>query len=157
MANICESVQGSSRANKPKGLTGLDQTVRWQESRPNDRGSRLSTTRSTCGCLRPRTPKAEHGNLVLPPEEARTRSSLPNRRGGEMAGVVPVRWSLSRQADRKESRWKCRKGCWKKRMSGCNSSDTGSEFARRESELTSSRYLFARLFEEPTSWGNGDG
>ena len=99
MANRCESVEGSSRANKPKGLTGLDQKVRWQESRPNDRGSRLSTTRSICGCLRPRTPKAEHVNPVSPPGKARARSFLPDRRGGEMARIVPARRESS-QASR---------------------------------------------------------
>ena len=67
MANRCEPVQGSSCANKPKRLIGLDQKVRWQEPRANDSGSRLQTTRSTCGCLRSHTPKAELGNPVSPP------------------------------------------------------------------------------------------
>ena len=101
MANRCESAQGSSRANESarpgQGLTGSDPTVRWQESRPNDRGSRLSTTRSTCGCLRPRTPKVEHVKPLLarpvsPPGEARARSFLPDRRVGEMARIVPARY-----------------------------------------------------------------
>lgn len=33
---------------------------------------------------------------------------------------------------------------WSKRMPSCNGADTGSEFARRESEQTSGRCLFAR-------------
>lgn len=78
MANTCESVQGSLRDNKPKGLLGLNQQVRWQESRPNDRGSRLSTTRAICGCLRPWTPEAELVNPVASPLWARVRSSLPS-------------------------------------------------------------------------------
>ena len=162
MANTCESVQGPSRASKPKGLIGLDQKVRWQESRPNDRGSRSSSTRSTCGCLRLRTPEAEHVNPVFPPRRARVRSSLPDRACREMARVVPTRWSPSRQAARKESPWRCRQGSWKKRRPCCNGADTGCGIcrgrpARRESELTSSRCLLARSSGEPTGRGKGDG
>ena len=157
MANTCESVQGSSRANKPKGLIGLDQKVRWQEPCPNDHGSRLSTTRSICGCLRPRTPKAEHVNPVSPPVRARVRSSLPDRQTARWPESFRPAFSLPRQANRKEGPRRCRTGCWKKRKPVCNGSDTSSEFARRESELTSSWCLFARSLGEPTSWGNGDG
>ena len=41
-------------------------------------------------------------------------------------------------------------GSWRKRMPACNGSDTGSEFARRESEQTSRRCLFAGSSGEPT-------
>ena len=149
MANPCESAQGSLARSKPKGLIGLNQKVRWQESCPIDHGSRSSTTRSTHGCLRSRTPKAELVNPEFPPRGVRVRSSLPDRRIGETARVVPTRLSPSRQADRKESRRGCRKGCWNKRMPGCNGSDTSSEFARRESEQTSSWCLIARESGEP--------
>ena len=77
MANVSESAQGPSRANRPKGLTGLDQKVRWQETRASDRVSRSSITRSTSWRLKSRTPNAELGNPVVSPFEARTRSSLP--------------------------------------------------------------------------------
>ena len=157
MANTSESVQGSSHESKPKGLLGLDQKVRWQESCPNDHDSRLMPARSNCGCLRPRTPKAEHVNPVSPPGRARARSSLPDRTRCEKAGVVPARWSPGRQANRKEGPRRCGKGCWNKRMPGCNGSDTRSGFAGRESELTSSRCLFARSSGEPISRGNDDG
>ena len=73
-----------------------DQKVRWQETRSNGRVSRSSSTRSKSWCLRSRTPKAEHVNPVSPPGKARTRSSLPDRRFGEMARVVPVRHESSR-------------------------------------------------------------
>lgn len=151
-------------------LIGLNQKVKWQESRPNDRGSWLLPTRSTCRCLRSHTPEAERGNPVSPPGEGQSpifphrlrrvgrdgqdrsgsppypRSSLPSLRPGSFRGVQP----LPRQADRKGSRWSCGTGCWKKRMPPCNEADTGSEFARRESEQTSSRCLFARSSGEPT-------
>jgi len=151
-------------------LTSLYQKVKWQESRPNDRGSWLLPTRSTCRCLRSRTPKAERGNPVSPPGEGQSpifpprsrrvgrdgrdrsgsppcpRSSLPSLRPGSFRGVQ----SSLRQAYRKGSPWSCRTGCWKKRMPSCNEADTGSEFARRESEQTSSRCPFARSSGEPT-------
>ena len=151
-------------------LTGLNQKVKWQESRPNDRGSWLLPTRSTCRCLRSRTPKAERGNPVSPPGEGQSPIFPPRaRRAGVTAGIVPVRPSylrsslpslrpgsfrgmqpLLRQADRKGGPWSCGTGCWKKRMPPCNKADTGSEFARRESEQTSSRCPFARSSGEPT-------
>ena len=158
MANRCEPVQGSSYANKPKGLIGLDQKVRWQEPRANDRGSRLQTTRSTCGCLRSHTPKAELGNPVSPPGNSENPifPPLPQVPCGR-ARIVPIHLNrLSRQADRKESPRRCRTGCWKKRMPSCSGPDTGSEFARRESELTSSRCLSALNYVGPSSRGNGE-
>ena len=44
-------------------------------------------------------------------------------------------------------------GCWKKQMLTCNELDTGSSFARRESEQTSNRCLFARSSGEPIDGG----
>ena len=170
MAKVLESVQGPSSRTSQMRLTGLNQTVKWQESRPNDRGSWLSSTRSTCRCLRSRTPKAERGNPVSPPGEGQSpiflsrscrvghdgrdrsgsptcsRSSLPSSRLGSFRSMQPSR----RQADRKGGPWSCGTGCWKKRMPSCNEADTGSGFARRESEQTSSRCPFARSSGEPT-------
>ena len=170
MAKVLESVQGPSSSTSQMRLTGLNQTVKWQESRPNDRGSWLLPTRSTCRCLRSHTPKAERGNPVSPPGEGQSpifpprsrrarrdgrdrsgspscsRSSLPSLRPGSFRGMQP----LLRQADRKGSPWSCGTGCWKKRMPPCNEADTGSGFARRESEQTSSRCPFARSPGEPT-------
>jgi hypothetical protein len=160
MAKVLESVQGPSSSTSQMR----------QESRPNDRGSWLSSTRSTCRCLRSRTPKAERGNPVSPPVEGQSpifphrsrrvrcdgrdrsgsppcpRSSLTSQRPGSFRVMQPS----TRQADRKGSPWSCGTGCWKKRMPFCNEADTGSEFARRESEQTSSRCPFARSSGEPT-------
>ncbi len=149
-------------------LIGLYQKVKWQESRPNDRGSWPLPTRSTCRCLRSRTPKAKRGNPVSPPGEGENPIFPPRlrrngaRRPGSFrlapmapifsplveARVVPGHSAfLIRQADRKEGPWSCGTGCWKKRMPPCNEVDTGSEFARRESELTSGRCLAAKRCE----------
>jgi len=178
MAKVLESVQGPSSSTSQMRLIGLNQTVKWQESRPNDRGSWLLPTRSTCRCLRSHTPRAERGNPVSPPGEGESPIFPPRlrRKGVSRPGsfrfalmppifppltearVVPGRAAfLLRQADRKGSPWSCGTGCWKKRMPPCNEADTGSEFARRESEQTSSRCPFARSPGEPTRWRNGDG
>ncbi|TLM73390.1 hypothetical protein FDY93_19055 [Microbulbifer harenosus] len=47
-------------------------------------------------------------------------------------------------------------GDWKKRMPRCNGADTGSNFARRESEQTSSWCLIAREAGEPILWGKAN-
>ena len=123
MANTCESVQGPSLRPSQMRLIGLYQKVKWQESRPNDRGPWPLPTRSNCRCLRSRTPKAERGNPVSPPGEGQSPIFPPRlrrngvRRPGSVrlapmapifsplfeAGVVPGHSaSLLRQADRKE-------------------------------------------------------
>jgi hypothetical protein len=47
-------------------------------------------------------------------------------------------------------------GCWRKRRRGCNGVDTGSEFARRENEQTSSRCLVTRKPDQQLSYGKAD-
>ena len=48
------------------------------------------------------------------------------------------------------------KGCWRKRRRRCNGVDTGSEFARRENEQTSSRCLVTRKLDKQPSYGKAD-
>jgi hypothetical protein len=47
-------------------------------------------------------------------------------------------------------------GCWKKRMPGCNGSDTGLNVTRHESEPTSDGSYLARKSEQLFSWGKAD-
>jgi hypothetical protein len=47
-------------------------------------------------------------------------------------------------------------GCWKKRMPGCNGSDTGCNITRHESEPTSNWSYIARESVEPCSWGKAN-
>lgn len=177
MANTCESALGIVMLTSQMRLTGLNQKVRWQESRSMGRGSWPLSTRSISRCLRSRTPKAERGNPVSPPGTGQSPifpPLLPKIRGGrpgsfrltqsarsslpsEEARVVPAHRAEARQANRKEGPRRCGKGNWKKRRPVCNGSDTGSEFARRESELTSSRCHLARSLAEPLPRRNGDG
>ena len=158
-------------------LKGLIRKVWWQESCSMGRGSWSLSTRSICRCLRSRTPKAERGNPVSSPDHGENPIFPPNlpkvraERPGSFrfapecpifspsleARVVPVQRAKDRQVDRKGGPWGYGIGSWKKRMPVCSGSDTGSEFARRESEQTSSWCLFARSFVEPLSRRKGDG
>lgn len=177
MANKCEPVLGVVMSASQMRLTGLYQKVRWQESRTMDRGSWLLSTRSISRCLRSHTPEAERGNPVSSPgrgenlfvplfplklrvDRAGTCRFVPECRIASTSrevGAVSVTAAHAGQANREEGPGRCGKGNWEKRRPVCNGSDTGSGFARRESELTSSRYLFARSLVEPFSRRNGDG
>lgn len=177
MANTCKPVSGIVMVASQMRLTGLDQKVRWQESRSMGRGPWPLSTRSISRCLRSHTPKAERGNPVFPPGISKSPifpPLLPKLRAkglgsfrliserpifspSKEARVVPAREVETRQADCKEGPRGCGKGSWKKRKPVCNGLDTGSEFARRESELTSRRCLFARSLVEPLPWRNSDG
>ena len=147
MANTCESVQGpSSRTSQmadrlePNGCAG-----RRRRLTSLTRGHYAS--RSTCRCLRSRTPEAEtskprilayHGRSpIFPPRylylnDYRTGQG---RSGSHTPGGKPI---VS------EAQGDAGVGPRSKRMPPCNGADTGSEFARRESEQTSKRCLFAR-------------
>jgi hypothetical protein len=48
------------------------------------------------------------------------------------------------------------KGCWRKRRPHCNGVDTGSKFARRENEQTSSRCLVTRKPDKQLLYGKAD-
>ena len=110
-------------------------------------------SRSTCRCLRSRTPKAETSkprisasageNPFFPPLSAAVWSP---RRGQDRSG------SLEPMAGKRiasEADGGARVGSRSKRRPHRNGADTGSDFARRESELTSERCLTARFREEP--------
>jgi hypothetical protein len=103
--------------------------------------------RPTCRCLRSRTPEAETSKprilastgespifpplfaVVWIPQQGQDRSGSPEPTGGK-----PIASDAHGGAG---------VGSWKKRMPCCNGADTGSEFARRESEQTSRRCLSA--------------
>ncbi len=105
-------------------------------------------SRSTCRCLRSHTPEAETSKPrilastgegpIFPPHSFSGR----NRQGGP-GSFRFVRARMGKQIA-SDARGGAGVGSWKKRMPACNGSDTGSEFARRESEQTSRRCLSAK-------------
>ncbi len=141
MANTCESVQGpSSRTSQmadrlePNWYAG-----RRRRLTSLTRGHYAS--RSTCRCLRSRTPEAEtskprilayHGESpTFPPRSFLYLNDYrmgQGRSGSQPPGGKPI---VS------EAQGGAGVGPRSKRMPSCNGADTGSEFARRESELTS--------------------
>ena len=146
MANTCESVQGPSLRTSqmadrlgPNGYAGrrrrLTSPTRGQDA-----------SRSTCRCLRSRTPEAEtsksrilayHGESpIFPPRSILYLSDYrtgQGRSGSRAPGGKPI---VS------EAQGGAGVGPRSKRMPSCNGPDTGSDIcrgrpARRESELTS--------------------
>ena len=97
--------------------------------------------RSTCRCLRshtseaetskPRIPACAGESPIFPPQP---QESLKTQ---GWARVVPARSSQRGKPNEREAQGGAGVGPWRKRMPSCNGADTGSEFARRESELTS--------------------
>ena len=141
MANTCESVQGpSSRTSQmadrlePNAYAG-----RRRRLTSLTRGQHAS--RSTCGCLRSRTPEAEtskprilayHGESpIFPPRSPLYLSDYRTGQGRSGSRAPGGKLIVS------EAQGGAGVGPRSKRMPFCNGADTGSEFARRESELTS--------------------
>ncbi len=159
MANTCESVQGPSTKNKPKWLTGLSQKGNagwsWGLTSPT-RGQ--TPGRSTSGCLRSRTPEVETskprifaspGESPIFPPQILQRLGVQELGRGRSGSLMPT----GGKQIASDAHGGAGVGFWKKRMPSCNGADTGSEFARRESEQTSRWCLFARELEEPYSGG----
>ena len=149
MVNTCESVQGPSTRNKPKWLIGLGQKGNvgrsWGLTSPT-RGQEPG--RSTSGYLRSRTPEAETSktrilastgeNPIFPPPLAKVHiPQWGQDRSGSPEPTAGKRIVSDAQGG-------AGVGSWRKRMPSCNGPDTGSEFARRESEQTSRRCLSAK-------------
>ena len=158
MANVSEPVQGSSR-ERAKVTVRLGSKGYGGRSRGLTSSTRgRDASRSNCRCLRSRTPEAEtsKSRIFAFPDESPifphpTDSAFQSAR---WTRIVPVRQS------RTQGKWIVSEthggagvGSWKKRMPRRNGADTGSEFAGRESELTSGRCLSARSLEEPLSEG----
>ena len=106
-------------------------------------------SRSICRCLRSHTPEAETSKPRTSPRMARARSFPPSRSRSIDAQKVARDRSGSFESRRgkltaSEAHGRAGVGSWKKRMPCCNGTDTGSEFARRESEQTSRRCLVVK-------------
>ncbi len=149
MVNTCESVQGPSTRNKPKWLIGLGQkgNVRrsWGLSSPT-RGQ--ESGRSNSGYLRSRTPEAETSKPRILASTGENPIFPPS-----LAWVQIPQWGQDRSGSfeptvgkpiASEAHGGAGVGSTRKRMPPCNGADTGSEFARRESEQTSKRCLSAK-------------
>ena len=86
--------------------------------------------------------------LPLPQRLHRRRRSWNLTHSGKQAEqgkpiALPLGRAVARPTDGAAG-----KGCWRKRRQRCNGVDTGSEFARRENEQTSSRCLVTRKSEK---------
>ncbi len=155
MVNICESVQGPSTRNKLKWLLlGLSQNgnAGWSRGLTSPTRGQIPG-RSTSGYLRSRTPEAETSKtrILAPPGES---PIFPPQIPRLSVGGLGQDRSGSLMSTRgkpiaSEAHGGAGVGSRRKRMPSCNGADTGSEFARRESEQTSRRYLPARESEEP--------
>ena len=139
MANISEPAKGSSIL-RAKGA-----------DRPVQRGtvagacsltSRLVVVRHPVysWCLRLRAPKAELENLVSPSNQARSPIFPPQQKSQDRSDTNEL---VDKPTVRKASGG-AGVGGWKKRMPFCNETDTGSEFARRESEQTSAMVFLCK-------------
>lgn len=125
----------NGNAGRSRGLTS--------STRGQDAG------RSNCRCLRLRTPKAETSksrifasigeNPIFAPQLRFLRAEMGQCRSGSFE---PNRGKLTVS----EAYGGAGVGSWRKRMPLCNGADTGSEFARRESEQTSKGCLIARKY-----------
>ena len=109
-------------------------------------------SRSTCRRLRSRTPEAETSKPRTSPAFARARSFPPSGSPYPRAHPPARDRSGSPEPDGGKLSVSKAHGCagvgsWSKRMPSCNGADTGSEFARRESEQTSRRCLAAKKCE----------
>ena len=94
--------------------------------------------------------------LPLPQRLHRRRRSWNLTHSGKQAKqgkpvALPMGGAVVRPTDRAAG-----KGCWRKRRRRCNGVDTGSEFARRENEQTSSRCLVTRKPDKQLSYGKAD-
>ncbi len=150
MVNTCESVQGPSTKNKPKWLIGLGQKGnagrRWGLTSPT-RGQRPG--RSTSGYLRSQTPEAETSKpriFAFPGESPIFPPQIPQRLSvrGLDRGRSGSLMSTGGKQIASDAHGGAGVGFWKKRMPSCNGADTGSGFARRESEQTSRWCLSAK-------------
>ena len=154
MANRCELVQGSSIAQAkvadwlgPKGVVAGGRSItcwsRGQVDRASTRGRHAA--RSICECLRSHILRKR--NVETPYLARRHCSSIPSADLLESAGAVLERPEGKRAVRRAHGR--AGVGCRNKRMPSCNGMDTGSRFARRESEQTSDWCLVARESVDP--------
>ena len=144
MVNTCEPVQGSSSVSKLKWLTSLDQKVMGAGVGADGRqlvvGMLLGLFAGAYGRTTPEAETSKPRILaslrrpIFPP----SRSGVPPR---HEARIVPAGGG---KLIASEAQGGAGVGSWRKRMPSCNGADTGSEFARRESEQTSGRCLFAR-------------
>ncbi len=136
--------------NKQKWLTGLSCTGNagrsWGLTSPA-RGQMLC--RSISGCLRSQTPEVETSKpriFAFPGESPIFAPQIPQRlnvRGlgqGRSDSLMPT----GGKPIASEAHGGAGVGSRRKRMPPCNGADTGSEFARRESEQTSKRCLSAK-------------
>lgn len=94
--------------------------------------------------------------LPLPQMLHRRRRSWNLTHSGKQAEqdkpvALPLGGTVARPTDRAAG-----KGCWRKRRRRGNGVDTGSEFARRENEQTSSRCLVTRKPDKQPSYGKAD-
>ena len=149
MVNTCESVQGSSSVSKLKWLTSLGQKASGDGVGADGRqlvvGMLPGLFAGTYGRM---TPEAETSkprifasngeSPIFPPPPVRVQ--IP-RRGQDRSGSFEPTGGKRIVSDAQGG---AGVGSWRKRMSSCNGADTGSGFARRESEQTSRRCLFAR-------------
>ncbi len=158
MVNTCESVQGPSTPNKLKWLISLSQkgNAGWSWGLTSPTRGQIPG-RSNSGYLRSQTPEVETSKpriFAFPGESPIFPPQIPRLSveglGQDRSGSV---MSTGGKQIASDAHGGAGVGSRKKRRPSCNEADTGSEFARRESEQTSRRYLFAKELEEPYSGG----
>ena len=162
MANRCELVQGSSIAQAkvaewlgPKGVVAGDRSItcwfRGQAGRAVECDHHAA--RSSCECLRSHILRKRN---VETPYPARSHpASIPPVDLLGSAGAVLAGPEGKQTVRRAHGR--AGVGCRNKRKPSCNGADTGSKFARRESEQTSDWCLVARESVDPNIGGESKG